>query len=96
MTDNENEAVTKTAIFFLIGFLIGLGDALQQGKESVSQAVGGAIVMGGMAMAAGIIVIWIPNVPFIAQLGISGFLGSIGLSTIRRIVRRRLENSSDD
>lgn len=95
MTDNENEAVTKTAIFFLIGFLIGLGEALQQGRESVSQAVGGAIVLGGMTMAAGIIVIWIPNVPFIAQLGISGFLGSLGLSTIRRIVRRKMENSDD-
>lgn len=75
-----------------VGVVIGLGNLLSRGRDhQTSVIVGRAIVSGGLGMASGAILIWLPDVPLIGQLGLAAALASLGTSGIERIMSKYVD-----
>lgn len=76
-------------VLWAIGMLIGLGQLLMGPDElSRRRMVGRAIVSGGIASSAGAVLLWIPDMPSTALLGIAAGLASLGTSGIERLLDR--------
>lgn len=75
-----------------VGVIITLGQHLA-GKQKVPTRVivGRAIANGGLAMSAGLILVWVPEVPLIALIGGASALASLGVHFLERLVVRFLE-----
>ena len=72
-----------------VGVVVGIGNLLSTGVEhELRVVVGRAIVSGGLGMASGAILIWLPDVTLIAQLGLAATLASLGTSGIERFAKR--------
>jgi len=83
------EALQTAAIFSLIGISIGLGQLLASKEKLTWQIiVGRSLSTGGLAMAAGVVFVWIPDIPKVAQLGTAAALASLGTSGIERLLQR--------
>lgn len=77
------------AKLWLIGALIGLGQLLLGDAELRSRRViGRALVSGGIATAAGAVLVWIPDVSPGAMYGVAAALASLGTSGLERLVDR--------
>jgi hypothetical protein len=75
--------------FVFVGICIALSKLLDS-KEKITPriAIGRALSTGGIAMAAGLILIWFPNVPWGVQLGAAAALASLGTSGLERMFQR--------
>lgn len=85
------QQIAESLIFALIGALIGLGQLLGS-SEPLSRriVVGRALSTGGMAMAAGAVLVWVPELPLIGKIGVAAALASLGTSGIERLLQRVL------
>ena len=83
------EALQTALLFSIIGVSIGLGQLLAS-KEKLTQQImlGRALSTGGLAMAAGVVFVWYPDLPKVAQLGVAAALASLGTSGIERLLQR--------
>lgn len=87
---DEEDAALVALIFG--GAFIGLGKLLASGEKFTWQkALGHSIVSGGLAVAAALIAIPLPNIPFYALMGVGAALASLGASTITAILQRYIE-----
>lgn len=83
------EALPQAAAFVAVGVLIAIGQMLQS-KEPITWqvAVGRCITTGGIAVVAGAALALFPGLPFVAQIGISAALASLGNSGLELLVQR--------
>lgn len=80
-----------------VGVVVGVGNLLSTGKDHEIQViVGRAIVSGGLGMASGAVLIWLPDVSLIGQLGLAAALASLGTSGIEKVARRYVELKRKD
>ena len=72
-----------------VGLAIGIGQLLHS-KEALSLriVIGRALTGGGLGMAAGAVLAWMPDLPLIAQAGIAAALASLGTSGLERMFAR--------
>lgn len=82
---------TDSLWFAFVGLCIALSKLLDS-KEKITPriAIGRALSTSGIAMAAGLILIWFPNVPWVAQLGAAAALASLGTSGLERLFQKVL------
>ena len=79
---------------FLLGAVVGFAKLLDS-KEVITLriAIGRSVSTGAIATAAGLAIIWIPDIPFTAVLALAAALASLGTSALERIFQRFLGNS---
>ena len=85
------DAIAQAFLFGLIGVLTGLGQLLAS-KERLTWriVIGRCLSSAGIATAAGVILIAIPNLPPLAQIGLAAALASLGTSGLERLIQRML------
>ncbi len=86
------EQIVHAALFSIIGISIGLGKLLASEERLTPRIViGRALSTGGLAMAAGLALAWMPDLPLIAQMGLAATLASLGTSGLERVFQRALQ-----
>ena len=85
------EALGTSALFALVGMTIGVGRLLNSGETlSARLLIGRAMSTGGIAMAAGAVLVWIPSLPLLGQIGIAAGLASLGTAGLERLFTRAM------
>lgn len=86
------QTIAQALAFTGIGVLIALGQMLQS-QETITWrvAIGRCITTGGIALVAGSVLAFIPDLPFIAMCGIAAMLASLGNSGLEVILQRLLK-----
>lgn len=83
------EQIGNALLFSLVGISIGLGQLLASGEALTARIiVGRALSTGGIAMAAGAVLVWVPDVPMLGQIGVAAALASLGTSGLERLFQR--------
>lgn len=86
------EHLAQAALFSLVGISIGIGQLLASEERLTPRIViGRALSTGGLAIAAGLVLVWIPDLPLIGQLGAAAALASLGTSGLERLFQRVLQ-----
>ena len=85
------DAIGQALLFALIGILTALGQ-LMGSKDRLTWriVVGRCLTTAGIATASGVILLAIPSVPPIAQIGLAAALASLGTSGLERLIQRLL------
>jgi hypothetical protein len=85
------DALEHSALFALIGILMATGQLLASKEKLTARIIiGRCLSSGGIGMSAGIVLIAIPGVPPLAQIGLAAALASLGTSGLERIIQRVL------
>lgn len=83
------EQIGNALLFALVGISIGLGQLLASGEVLTARIiVGRALSTGGIAMAAAAVLVWVPDVPMLGQIGVAAALASLGTSGLERLFQR--------
>lgn len=83
------EGPWEALLFFVIGAIIGVGKLLSSKEaDSVRLIIGRAISTGAVAVAAGAILIWVPNLPQLGRIGVAAGLAVLGTAGLERILMR--------
>lgn len=73
----------------LTGMTIGVANLLRSSdSKTFGKIVGHAIIAGGIGMTAGTVLLWFPNTPLVAQLGIAAGLSNLGLEGVKLMIAR--------
>lgn len=89
----EIDSTGTEALLWLvwIGFLTGLGTLLASDEKlSIRLVVGRGIVSGMLATAAAIALVFIPDLPFVAMVGIAATIASMGTTLLEDLIRTYL------
>lgn len=82
----------QSALFAAIGIAIGVGQLLASSEILTWRIIiGRAISTAGIATASGATMIWFPNLPLAAQIGIAAAMASLGTSGLEKIFQRVLD-----
>lgn len=86
------DAVSTAILFFAVGAAIGIAQ-LVIGAERITWrvALARAVTVGGLATAAGAVLIWLPDTPLLGQIGLAAALASLGTSGLERLLTRVLK-----
>lgn len=91
----EWRELLRAALFSAIGATIGAGQLLAATPDGTAVSrralIGRALTTAGLSMITGACLIWIPDLPFLAQIGIAALLASLGASGLERIFNRVIE-----
>lgn len=75
-------------IMLIVSVLAGLGQLLASDEKlSPRIIIGRAISSGSLGLAAGLLLIWYPNIDPLAMCGLAALLASIGTSGLERIIQ---------
>lgn len=87
------EQVARAVSFAFVGAAIGLGQLMVSAAETYTRriAIGRALTTGGLSMSAGIVLVWVPDLSFIGQIGVAATLASLGTSGLERIFLRVIQ-----
>jgi hypothetical protein len=86
------DQLAGSLIFSIVGIAIGLGQLMVSNERITFRLLlGRALSTGGLAMAAGIALIWEPNLSMVGQIGVAAGLASLGTSGLERIFQRAME-----
>lgn len=87
-----HDQLTWPFIFSIVGISIGLGQLLASNERITPRIlVGRSLSTGGLAMAAGTVLVWVPDLPFVGQIGVAAALASLGNAGLERIFQRALK-----
>lgn len=86
------EQVAQALLFGVIGLTIGIGQLLASGEVLTWRIViGRALSTGGIAMGAGAVLVWVPELSLIGQMGVAAALASLGTSGLERMFQRLIQ-----
>lgn len=86
------DEIGNAILFGIVGVSIGIGQLLASGEVLTWRIiVGRALSTGGIAMAAGTVLVWVPDLPLIGQIGLAAGLASLGTSGLERMFQRLIE-----
>ena len=85
------DQLKQALLFSFIGISIGMGQLLaSQERLTPRIIIGRALSTGGLAMAAGLVLVWVPDLPLIGQMGVAAALASLGTSGHEKAFQRVL------
>lgn len=91
MHDNNSIDTTFFSWSTILGALIGLGQILDSAEPlSWRIIVGRALVSAGLASMAPVVLIWLPQMPRMAEFAFAALLASMGTSGLQMLVRKVL------
>lgn len=84
--------LASSFLFSMVGVTIGLGQLLAGNERlTLRLLVGRALSTGGLAMAAGVVLVWVPELSMVGQIGVAAGLASLGTSGLERAFQRVIE-----
>lgn len=84
--------IAQALLFSFIGISIGLGQLLASPERLTKRIIiGRALSTGGLSMAAGLVLVWVPDLPLIGQIGVAAALASLGTSGLERMFQRLIQ-----
>ena len=84
--------IAQPAAFALLGMILAIGQHLKNQEPWIwSVVIGRAICTGGVAMSAGSVLVWVPDLPIWGQIGVAAALASIGTAGLERLLIRILQ-----
>lgn len=87
-----HEQISSSLLFSVVGITIGLGQILSSNERITTRLLlGRSLSTGGLAMAAGIVLVWVPELPMVGQIGVAAGLASLGTSGLERAFQRVIE-----
>ena len=87
-----HEQFASSLLFLLVGISIGFGQLLISNERiTMRLLLGRALSTGGLAMAAGVVLVWVPELPLVGQIGVAAGLASLGTSGLERAFQRVIE-----
>jgi hypothetical protein len=85
------EQIATPLLFAVVGVTIGVGQLLASGEVLTWRIIiGRSLSTGGIAMAAGAVLVWVPDLPLIGQIGVAAALASLGTSGLEKVFQRML------
>ena len=89
---HSHEHLASSFLFLLVGVSIGIGQLLAGNERlTLRLLVGRALSTGGLAMAAGVVLVWVPELSMVGQIGVAAGLASLGTSGLERAFQRVIE-----
>jgi len=86
------EQIAQALLFAVVGLLIGMGQLLASGEVLTWRIIiGRSLSTGGIAMAAGAVLVWVPELPLLGQLGVAAGLASLGTSGLEKLFQRMVQ-----
>lgn len=83
------DQMANALMFALVGITIGVGQLLASAEVlNWRIIIGRSLSTGGIAMAAGAILVWVPDLPLLGQIGVAAGLASLGTSGLERMFQR--------
>jgi hypothetical protein len=83
------EQIVYAFVFSVVGISIGIGQLLASGEKLTPRIViGRALSTGGIAISAGAVLVLVPGLSIIGQIGIAAALASLGTSGLERLFAR--------
>lgn len=87
-----HDHLVSSFLFLLVGISIGIGQLLASNERITSRLlIGRALSTGGLAMAAGVVLVWVPELSMVGQIGVAAGLASLGTSGLERAFQRAIE-----
>lgn len=87
-----HDQFASSVLFLLVGVVIGIGQLLAgNDRLTLRLFLGRALSTGGLAMAAGVVLVWVPELSMPGQLGVAAALASLGTSGLERVLQRAIE-----
>lgn len=84
--------LVSSFLFLLVGISIGIGQLLASNERITSRLlIGRALSTGGLAMAAGVVLVWVPELSMVGQIGVAAGLASLGTSGLERVFQRAIK-----
>lgn len=83
--------IIDALILAAVGAAIGIGQCLRERERDWLVILGRAVCTGGLAVAAGAVLIWWPELSFLGQLGVAAGLASLGTSALERIATKWIQ-----
>lgn len=84
-----HDHLVSSCLFASVGVVIGFGQLLAGSERiTVRLLVGRALTTGGLAMAAGVVLVWVPELSLVGQIGVAAGLASLGTSGLERAFLR--------
>jgi hypothetical protein len=89
------EQIESALLFASVGMAIGLGQLMASNEVlTVRIIVGRALSTAGIATAAGAVLVLVPDLPLIGQIGVAAGLASLGTSGLERLFQRVIQGKS--
>jgi hypothetical protein len=86
------EQLANAFMFALVGISIGVGQLLASAEVlNLRIIIGRSLSTGGIAMAAGAVLVWVPDLPLLGQIGVAAGLASLGTSGLERLFQRVIQ-----
>lgn len=83
------EQIGNALMFAIVGIAIGVGQLLASAEVLKWRIIiGRSLSTAGIAMAAGAVLVWVPDLPLLGQLGVAAGLASLGTSGLERMFQR--------
>lgn len=87
-----HDQIAASLIFSIVGISIGLGQLMASNERITSRLLlGRSLSTGGLAMAAGIVLVWVPELSMVGQIGVAAGLASLGTSGLERVFQRAMQ-----
>lgn len=87
-----HDQFASSLMFALVGIFIGIGQLLTGSERLTTRLLlGRAMSTGGLAMAAGVVLVWVPELSMVGQIGVAAGLASLGTSGLERVFQRVIE-----
>lgn len=85
------DALGQAAIFALTGIIFTVGQMLNSQEQlTIRIVIGRCLSTAGLSMAAGLVLLFFPTAPFIAQIGVAAALGALGTSVLEKLIQKVL------
>lgn len=83
------DQMANALMFAVVGITIGVGQLLASAEVlNWRIIIGRSLSTGGIAMAAGAVLVWVPDLPLLGQIGVAAGLASLGTSGLERMFQR--------
>lgn len=85
------EQIANAILFAFVGISIGIGQLLaSQDVLTWRIIIGRSLSTGGIAMGAGAVLVWVPELPLLGQVGVASALASLGTSGLEKLFQRAI------
>lgn len=84
--------LTEAFGFFAFGILLTIGQVLSRKEKTPWRIIiGRSISNGGLASAAGVVLLWYPEAPLIVLIGVAASLATLGTAGLERLFQRVIQ-----